>query len=352
VNLDVEVAHQFVLVQFTVVDHCADEAVLGMDFLAANGTSWDWDNGELAFRGGPTVFAQPKDTNPNSPADKAHRVRLSEEAVLPSNMITMVKVAVTSRGTLPVAGQVSRVRHTMSEYGVVVARCVIDPRKDELYVPVMNPTDSTAVLPSGTTVGLLAPVSSITPTQKPGTVDKAQGAAPTTQQEDGRQGTIPVVKGEIDLLMAPCLTPTRVGRGDDADVQSVAARAGTEYGATSKPNGGGWSDASWRTDTATSGSDSLASTPAASSDKVNSIPGILEMWQGSALPFDLAEEDNSCSERQIKSKRLSGLCHPPEAGGRNQLVQLNRRPVSPHMTTQFRRRPRFKPAKRALHHCL
>jgi hypothetical protein len=93
VTLDVEVAHQFVLVQFTVVDHCADEAVLGMDFLAANGTSWDWDNGELAFRGGPMVFAQPKDMDPNSPTDKAHRVRLSEQTVLPSNMITMVKVA-------------------------------------------------------------------------------------------------------------------------------------------------------------------------------------------------------------------------------------------------------------------
>lgn len=155
-TMDVEINGQYVLVQFAVAEH-VDEVVLGMDFLRENAVGWNLPTGELILQGGRTVFAQ-RAVVVNTAQPVTHRVRLAKPVQVPANSLVWASVSVTKKGHLPTWGAVSAVRETVRKYGVLAGRAILDPHDPSPLVPMMNPTESTVILPTGMVVGTLEPI--------------------------------------------------------------------------------------------------------------------------------------------------------------------------------------------------
>lgn len=92
--------------------------------------------------------------------DKVRFLTTKETVVVPARRISIVDVRVKNKsgGVLPAWGVTAPTCSTVSRYGVVAGRALLDPSKPTVPVPVMNPTDTTMILPPGTKIATMSPV--------------------------------------------------------------------------------------------------------------------------------------------------------------------------------------------------
>ena len=166
--LEVELAGEFYLHQFLVVD-AAEDLILGLDFLAQYNVDCDWRRGVLRMRGHELKACRQYSTGDG----KVRRLTTIGRTVLPANANSMVEVRVKSRGPgdLPDWGMVSPARKPMVKHGVLAGRALIDAHASTSHIPVMNPTDITVVLPGNTDLAFMAPVDYVDPLTKETSAD-------------------------------------------------------------------------------------------------------------------------------------------------------------------------------------
>jgi len=152
--LEVELAGQFYLHQFTVVDS-QEPAIIGLDFLAKHDVECDWRRGVLRLRG-----TEVRTVRQYSVGDgKTRKLSASRRIVVPASSQHLVEVSVKVKDQmdLPDWGIVQPIKKTVRDYGIMAGKAVLDPHSGTILIPVINPTDSAVVIPAQAPLALLAP---------------------------------------------------------------------------------------------------------------------------------------------------------------------------------------------------
>ena len=160
---NVDLAGAKYLHQFLVVN-VAEDVILGLDFLARYNVDCDWQQGLLRLRGREVPSCREVCLGDG----KLRRLATVEKTVLPANTHSMVQTKVKprkngTRGDRPDWGVTAPVRKPVVKHGVVAGRALVDGKADQVFIPIMNPTNTTVVLPRGTDLAFMAPVKYVEP---------------------------------------------------------------------------------------------------------------------------------------------------------------------------------------------
>ena len=159
----VNLAEEKYLHQFLIVD-VAEDLILGLDFLARYNVDCDWRRGVLRLRGREVQACCQYSTGDG----KVRRLATVGKIVLPANTHSMIQVRVKDRnrkcpGDAPDWGLTAPARKPAVKHGIVTGRALVDGSAQQVIIPVLNPTDTTVVLPRNTDLAFMAPVRYVEP---------------------------------------------------------------------------------------------------------------------------------------------------------------------------------------------
>jgi len=179
--LEVELGGQYYLHQFTVVD-AHEQAILGLDFMARHDAYCYWRRGVLLLRG-----TEVKAVRQYSIGDgRVRRLSVYGGAVVPAGSQCLVEACVKKkdREDLPDWGMIQPIKQSVSQYGVLAGKAVVDSHAQTVFIPVLNPSDTTVVLPPYAQIALMAPVSYIDHLASPLLCDdEEESQAPTDSDQ-------------------------------------------------------------------------------------------------------------------------------------------------------------------------
>ena len=165
VILWLEIEGRYYLSQFLIFEMGRTaNAILGLDFIKRYHLDWNAKLGHVSLRNAQLCnrLAQPVKE------EKSCKLETVERTILPakSECIVMVKGSGRRAENAPTFGVAEMSLNVVRQYSVIAARTLVDSR-GTMPIRMMNPTESTVVLPRGTSVAVLSPIMRVEKTLHP-----------------------------------------------------------------------------------------------------------------------------------------------------------------------------------------
>ena len=187
VVLEVELGGQYYLHQFIVMD-VEEDIILGIDFLRKYDVDCNWRKGVLILRGEEVQACRRYSTGDG----RVRKLMVAERTVVSafSQVIVDVRVQGGDPKGLPDWGMASPALKPMTAFGVMAGRALVDPKEDIIPIPVMNPGETTVVLPRRALLAFLIPIQQVGPP----VTTMAPSESPPQSQEEAAKVSSPVVQ--------------------------------------------------------------------------------------------------------------------------------------------------------------
>ena len=256
VVLEMELGERFYIHQFVVMD-VEENLILGMDFIQKFQVDCDWRRGVLSLRGEEVQACRRYQIGDG----RVRKLILTQKTVVPAytQVVAHTEVRNGNPEDLPEWGMVSPARKPMETYHVVAGKALVDPRSKSIPIPIMNPSDTVAIIPRYTLLAFLIPIEQVGPPVAGDlSSDEDSNSNPTPREGEGTRDARPGTgsradqcantdckgrdaQSEKDVLDIDLGTPERVqtpGGAPLADYDREVMDTGGEVAAAGNPAAG------------------------------------------------------------------------------------------------------------------
>ena len=225
--VEIQLGSKYYAHQFVVID-VAEDLILGLDFIQKYDLNWDKSLGTLLLWGEEVRAVRRYSTGDG----RARRLGLMETTVIPAftQVVVNTKVQNGVKGQLPEWGMVSATGALAGSHGVMAGRALVDPTRDYIPVPVINPGGMEVVLQRNLDIALLLPVDTVGVTSLRSNPKTMSDKEPDIGRKGGRKALVTITpSGET---AASCRAGTETIQDSNSKHQLAVPPRGTVDGGT------------------------------------------------------------------------------------------------------------------------